>query len=76
MYGKYSKILNKVCIKAIRGVGRIATLQFALCDETKMLTDTNTKTFYQRPIFPIPIPLLFSENKFSDTDTETLKQLS
>ena len=57
----------------------------ALCDETKILTDTETETFYPRQIFPIPIPRLFfrdqifrdryrdffSETKFSNTDTET-----
>ena len=56
-----------------------------LFDETKILTDTETETFYPRQIFPIPIPRLFyrdqifrdryrdffSETKFSDTDTET-----
>ena len=42
-----------------------------LCDETKILTFTDTETFYPRPIFPIPIPRLFSDTKFSDTDTET-----
>ena len=59
--------------------------QPTLCDETKILTDTKTETFYPRQIFPIPIPRLFfrdqifrdryrdffSETKFSDTDTET-----
>ena len=53
------------------------------CDETKILTDT--ETLYPRQIFPIPIPRLFyrdqifrdryrdffSETKFSDTNTET-----
>ena len=57
----------------------------SLCDETKILTDTETETFYPRQIFPIPIPRLFfrdqiirdryrdffSETKFSNTDTET-----
>ena len=57
----------------------------ALCDETKILTNTETETFYPRQIFLIPIPRLlfrdqifqdryrdsFSETKFSDTDTET-----
>ena len=56
-----------------------------LCDETKILTDTETETFYPILIFPIPIPRLFyrdlifrdryrdffSETKFSETDTET-----
>ena len=56
-----------------------------LFDETKILTDTETETFYPRQIFPIPIPRLFfrdqifrdryrdffSETKFSNTDTET-----
>ena len=41
----------------------------ALCDETKILTDFDTETFYPRPNFPRPIPRLFSETKFSDTET-------
>ncbi len=59
--------------------------QSALCDETKILTDTETETFYPRQIFPIPIPRLFfrdqifrdryrdffNETKFFDTDTKT-----
>ena len=54
-----------------------------MCDETKILTDT--ETFYPRQILPIPIPRLFFrdqilqdryrdfffETKFFDTDTET-----
>jgi len=31
----------------------------SLCDETKILTDTKTETFYPRQIFPIPKPRLF-----------------
>ena len=38
----------------------------SLCDETKILTET--ETFYPRQILPIPIlRLFFSETKFSDT---------
>ena len=31
----------------------------SLCDETKILTDTETETFYPRQILPIPIQRLF-----------------
>ena len=43
----------------------------ALCDGTKILTDTETETFYPRQFFPILIPRPFSKTKFSKTDTET-----
>ena len=33
--------------------------QLTLCDETKILTNTETETFYPRQIFLIPIPRLF-----------------
>ena len=33
--------------------------QSTLCDETKILTDTETETFYPRQIFPVLIPRLF-----------------
>ena len=50
----------------------------ALNDDTKMLTETNTETFFPMPNFSkprlfsrpnFPKPILFSETKFSETDT-------
>ena len=57
----------------------------ALNDDTKILTETDTETFFPIPNFPKPIPRLFfryqifrnryrdffSDTKFSETDTET-----
>jgi len=52
-------------------IGPFIDVLASLCDETKILTDTETETFNPRQILPIPIPRLFSETKFSKTDTET-----
>ena len=55
----------------------------ALNDDTKILTETDTETFFTIPNFPKPKPRLFSETKFfrnrdffsetkfSKTETET-----
>ena len=60
-------------------------LSVPLNDDTKILTETNTETFFTIPNFPKPKPRLFSdtkffrnrnryfssETKFSETETET-----
>ena len=61
-----------------------------LNDDTKILTETDTKTFFydtkfsetetktffRDQIFPKPKPRLFYETKFFETETETLKNLA
>ena len=61
-----------------------------LNDDTKNLTETDTETFFPIPKFPKPIPRLFfryqifrnryrdifSDTKFSETETDTLKKLA
>ena len=42
-----------------------------LNDDTKTLTETDTKTFFPRPNSLKPKPRLFSKPKFSETETET-----
>ena len=48
----------------------------SLNDDTKILTETDTETFFRDQIFSKPKPRLFSETKFSETETETLKDLA
>ena len=62
----------------------------ALNDDTKILTKTNTETFFPIPNFPKPKPIhffrdqlfrnqnryFFSETKFSETKTETHQKLA
>ena len=78
-------MVGPVCLTSHPVCGKVMSHSQSLCDETKILTDTETETFYPRQIFPIPIPRLFfrdqifrdryrdffSETKFSDTNTET-----
>ena len=61
-----------------------------LNDDTKILTETDTEIFFPIPNFPKPIPRLFSDTKFfrnryrdffsdtkfSETETDTLKKLA
>jgi len=42
----------------------------ALNDDTKILTETDTKTFFTIPNFPKPKPRIFSETKFSETESK------
>ena len=44
---------------------------FFLIPILRLFSDIDTETFITRPNFLISIPRLFSETKFSDTDTET-----
>ena len=44
----------------------------ALNDDTKILTLTDTETFFLITNFPKPKPRLFSETKFFETETETV----
>ena len=42
-----------------------------LNDDTKILTETDTETFFPIPNFPKPKPRLFPRPNFSETETDT-----
>ena len=50
--------------------------QQPLNDDTKNLTETDTETFFTIPNFPKPKPILFSDTKFFETETEIIKNLA
>ena len=48
----------------------------ALNDDTKILTETDTETFFRYQIFRNRYRDFFSDTKFSETETDTLKKLA
>ena len=49
----------------------VAGLLEALNDDTKILTETDTETFFPIPNFPNPKPKLFIRDQIFETKTET-----